>query len=58
MVPLDMAHYANMSEALEMAEAFQRLENYRARLETLLEEGRKSLGLERDTEVEYGETGR
>lgn len=58
MLPLDIAHYANMSKAMEMAEAFQALENYRAQLETLLEGGKEAIGLERDTEMEYGETGR
>ena len=58
MIPLDMVHYANMSKAMEMAEAFQMLENYRTQLETLIEGGRGAVGLERDTELEDGETGR
>ena len=53
MVPVDMMHYADMSKAMEMAVAFQRLENYRAQLETLLQGGKEAIGLERDTEVEY-----
>lgn len=58
MIPLDMVHYADMLRAMEMAEAFQMLENYRSQLETLIEGGREAIGFERNTKVEYGETGR
>lgn len=51
MIPLDMTHYGDLAKALELARALQKLENHRARLESVIYGGKSAVGLGSDSKV-------
>lgn len=52
MIPLDMTHYQDLAKAMEMVMSLQRLQDYRNKIDEVLNDGRDAVGLEFDSEVD------
>lgn len=52
MIPIDMTHYADLAVALDMASSLQELTNHRNKLDEVLANGRTTVGLEFDSEMD------
>lgn len=52
MIPLDVTHYQELAKAMEMVTSLQRLQDYRNQVDEVLNDGRTTIGLQFDAEMD------
>ena len=52
MIPMDMTHYQDFAKAMEMVMSLQRLQDYRNQVDEVLNDGRTTIGLQFDSEMD------